>query len=181
LSTSEFAGARSAKLTALVKQASENSAKITITLNGNEIYSATPKTDSVSIEIPSSDLRTTNNLQWSIAKDGKYDVEFGKFTVLSSVEYAKAKSYSFSLLQSEYAAASAGLLKCTLEFTENSGATETDLINVNINGIKSSYYFSDYKIEEDVCSYLKSGSNTIELSATEDITVDNMKLAIESK
>jgi len=182
LSKEEFAGARYAKLSAFIKQMSESSAKVTIMLNGDEIYGSIPKTDSFAIEIPASKLHNTNTLQWSVARGGKYDVEFGRFMVLSSEKNAKIKTYSFNVLQSEYLAASTGNLDCILRVTqENDTVSGADLMDVGINGVTNSYYFSNYKIEEDVCSMLIAGSNTLELSATEDVTIDNMKLTIESK
>jgi len=200
LSKDELSGIRSAKLTAFVKRVSDGAAPIAVKLNGAEIYSATPKTDSLSIEIPASKVQAVNTLQWFVGVGSEYTIEFGKFTVLTAPTGGNVKSYSFSLTQDEYSAAATGKIDCKLELSKTVTATTTseednlppplptgaavaqiNTVDVNINGNVNTYSFTDDTITEDVCSYMKSGTNTLQLSATEDVTVAQMKLTLKSK
>lgn len=174
----ELKGAMSAKLTAYAKQLSENSAKLTIRFNDAEIYGATPKTDAISVDIPASKLLGTNTLQWAVAKDGAYLIEFGKLTIITSKTSSKVKSYSFTLTSAEASNAAAGRLTCTLELTS---PDRTKSVDVSVNGYVNTYYFDSGETEKDVCSYLNYGTNRVELSAAEDITINSMKLTIKGK
>jgi hypothetical protein len=199
---SELTGAQSAKLTASIKQISEASAELKLMLNGVEIYKATPaQITSLSVDLPMNVLSGTNTLQWSVGKDGAYSVVLGQVTLTTTkFEGGEAKNYGFTLTSSENTKLAAHTLKCELKMTMTPVATSSEgeelppppptggavvslsAINVRINGVLTQYIFSSTNaVTDDVCKYLHSGSNTVSLSAENDIIIDSLTLKVSSK
>ena len=180
----ELAHAKSAKLTGFARMVSETPAKLTIKFNDEEIYSAVPKTTAaIAVGISASKLQSTNTLKWAVERGGNYAVEFGRLTVLAASTSSKVKTYSFELTNTQYQyIAAGGLYDCNLELARGtSSADEARVIDVKINGVTNTYTFIEDKLQEDVCSLLRAGANSVQLSAEEDIVIDKLKLDIKQR
>ncbi len=199
LTAGELAGIQSAMLTASIKQISESSGELKVTLNGNEIYKATPaQVTSLSVAIPTSLLSGTNTLQWSVAKDGAYSIVLGQVALATSTfESGGVANYGFTLTSNENAKLQLHTLSCELKMirtpiaTSSSGeelppppptggAVAIPAIDVTINGVAIPYLFSGDTVTDSICKYLRSGSNMISLSAENDIFVQQLTIKVTS-
>jgi len=177
LTAAELSNAKAARLIALAKQTSDKSAELTVMLNGVQLYKATPsQSAALAVDIPTNLLSSTNTLQWSVAKDGAYLVEFGQVILTTSSIEGQVKSYSFTITSDE----SFSLKTCELSLTRAT-STETQSVTVRVNGVLNSYTFSDDTVTDDICKSLRSGSNTISLSAENDILIDSLTLKIRTR
>jgi hypothetical protein len=199
LTAAELAGVQSATLTASIKQISEASGELKLTLNGNEIYKATPaQVASLSVDIPTSLLSGTNTLQWNVAKDGAYSIVLGQVTLATSkFEGGGVASYGFTLTSTEGAKLQLHTLNCELKIVRTpiatsssgeelppppptGGAVAIPAIDVKINGAAIPYLFSDDTVTDSICKYLHSGSNIISLSAGNDIFIQKLTIKVTS-
>ncbi|MFH0869411.1 MAG: hypothetical protein V1839_04245 [archaeon] len=186
LSQEELAYAKSAKLTAFVRQASATPAKLSVKLNGAEIYNSLVNGNAALYAgVSASKLLGTNTLTWNAGRGGKYEVEFGRFTVIASPVNSKEKSYSFTVIYEDGIFITAGIYDCTLEMTKSKTSSSSKdtvpSVDVNINGAVNTYTFTADKITADVCSSLKEGANTVKLSSTDDIIVDGLKITLTQR
>ncbi len=167
LSEAEFDGLQRVTLDAFVKATKPG--EIKISANGNMIYSGKPA-EVFEADVPANYLKSGSNvLAFSTVRDVAYKINFGKVTTKFSTEAGGQKSYDFEVSQFLADGAKAKTYSCTLTLTKTSGG---DIVRIGLNGVTASNTFADNTLVVNICKYIKSGTNTLSLSADQDVTID---------
>lgn len=179
LTPQELTGLISARLDAYAKQLSAKPATITLKFNDKQLYSAIPTDERLRIDLPPVLVQTTNKLNWAVARDGKYDIIFGKLTITYAKAPYKVKSWTFAITDFEISASKTGQINCLLQVTAATDVTK--LLTFQINAQTVSIEMKDGKIEENICRYLQPGDNYLAVYSPSDIKLDKLSILIKGK
>jgi len=179
ISENEITGIGRARLVAFVKQLGEP-ANMKIYVNGEEIFNALPPS-SLSLDIPVSLLKVgSNKIDWEVARDGIYQIQFGELVISTTELPAEAKEYDFTISSSLYNKISAGKVDCEVLLRRDATRSAGDdiIIRLNTQIIRRTFTNNEILVE-DVCDDLKQGANSISLSAEEDIYIERLRITLK--
>ncbi len=178
LPSEELSNFVSAKYQAFVKQSTESQAVLKLELNEYEIYNNIPEEETrLVIDLPRNYLKSSNVLRWSVAKDGVYDIEFGKI-VTTTAPSSNFEIYTFTLGSINYRRMSLGQYDCLLTLARDGG----DEAKVDLNANILYFDLSEDTETKNVCEYLIDGTNTLIVSAEEDdVILNQLTLTLKSK
>lgn len=104
LSTEELQGIKAAKYDAFIRQTSDKSAELKLSVNGEQVYKFTPSgATAFSLDLPPEQFKGANSIELSVGRDGTYSVEFPKLTVSATTTTGDVKTYAFTTTTGEIA------------------------------------------------------------------------------
>ncbi|MGC8940601.1 MAG: hypothetical protein ACP5IJ_01835 [Candidatus Nanoarchaeia archaeon] len=171
LSDAEIKGLLAAHFDCYAKQLAK-AGKLTIVLNGNEIWSGTPST-AISFDIQPVLLSKTNNFEFSTQQDSYYSLLFCKVTTLFTKTPYTVPTWQFNLTNEELSFAKTGQANCWL-IINGSKPLEKPL-NCLINNQKITLTPINGTIKENICAYLQK-QNTLSLYTSTDLELTNLKV-----
>ncbi len=150
--------------------------KLTIFVNNEEIYSATPNCDAQmgSIELSTSLINLGQNTVEFSTVDGDYTI-YG-IKVVSKLEDIEYPTYYFSLSLEEFEEVDDGddRVELTLDFSDEG---DTKRGYVSINGYKRSFDTTSSSYAFDISEYIDTGNNAVKIIPTR--TLDVRQLTVE--
>ncbi|MBI2040723.1 MAG: hypothetical protein HYT16_01350 [DPANN group archaeon] len=178
LSDTEFSGLQRATLEAFAKPLAQPAGEIKILANSNEIYSGRPA-EAFELALPIQQLKPgTNNFVFSTSRGSAYKIDFGKVITAFSASAGGGKTYEFEVSQFLADGARVKTYSCTLALTKASGG---DAIRVGINGATIVSEFTDSLATADICKHVQAGTNTLSLSADNDVVLDRAAVSFKQR
>ncbi|MBI4095589.1 MAG: hypothetical protein HY438_01875 [DPANN group archaeon] len=178
LSDTEFAGLQRAKLEAFVKSVAQPAGEVKISVNSKEAYSGKPA-EAFDMAISLQSLKAgTNNIEFSTVRGAAYKITFGKITTAFSTSSGGQRSYDFEVSQFLADGARTKTYTCTLALARASGG---DTVQAGINGATITGDLTDNTAALDICKYIKAGTNTLSLSASQEVTLDRAVVSFKQR
>lgn len=182
IDSEKLADAKSIKFSAYPKKISSEDGKVTISVNGNAIYSGVPIPNSgIDVEVSREHFRSgTNNIEFEVEKDSTYELIYMDL-LFKTVEVADEGmvKYKFSLSDLQWDKVEDSRYECELFASKTSGDKS---INIELNDNVLRYSFdNNYEIIRDVCEFLEQEDNTITILPDEEVYLNVIKITIQNK
>jgi len=162
-----------ALMSAYVKQTGDR-VNLNLSINDEPLFSGIPVSD-FELDIPTSLLTIGNNhFTWEVARDGRYEILFGKL-VISKEEPGAAKQYSFTLSNKTDLIVPGA--KCSI-FLEGNNTGDAVTIELNGKTLQGTFGDDNTLLIENICENLQEGKNTVILSAPEETYVKQLKIVV---
>ena len=173
--------AKDIKLVGYAKKLSSKDEEVTISVNGNVVYSEVPDTLGLDINIPETYLKAgINNIDFSVGRDGKYNLMYLNLQIKTTqVSEENVAKYNFNINSVQWKKVKNTNYICELYIKKSNGDNS---VNINLNNNILKYSFDDNnEVIKDVCNYLEFGENTITLTPEDVLNLDEVKLTIKNK
>ena len=180
LAEKDVTGIGRAQLAAYVSQLSEQPANMKVYVNGETIFDGVPPS-SFNIDIPANLLDVgSNTVEWEVDRDGIYKITFGEIIISTTRLPAEAKKFDFSISSSLWDKIQAGKVDCEIYLKQDASKSSGNDITVRLNtNIIKSTFTSEKILLEDVCVDLDEGVNSISLSASKDVYVEQLRITLK--
>ncbi len=171
-------GVRDVRLNAYVVQQAE-SANLNVNLNGETIFSGIPSS-SFEVQLSNSGLNEgTNELEWTVSKDGKYRIEFVRVSYNTLQIKGKEKTFYFDVDSDNKDRIDSDRYSCELFVERRSGVSD---FTVTINDRTKKFKFDDTnEISTSICDELASGLNELKISAEDTIDIKQLSVKLVLK
>jgi hypothetical protein len=120
-----------------------------------------------------------NTLEWSVDKDGKYQLKFIRFSYLALEVEGRESKYYFDISTDILGRINSDAFKCELFVEKNTGI---DDFSVTVNGEVHKYNFGGSSVfTSDICPDLIFGLNELKISSAEKMDVKQLGVRLVLK
>jgi hypothetical protein len=187
LTGSEIRRTKTSTLNAFVRRLSNDYSNVAVKFNEIELFnSQIISSTSLSLNIPLSYLQEgVNIIELTSGPGTLYRFSFLRLTNEVYELSSKAKTYEFDISQADYERIRLKTtpkiepaFKCILKAIKSSGG---NTLTITINGATTTTVIEGSELKRDVCEDLLRGTNSLTLSADEDIVIDSLTLTLTNK